>query len=355
MTSAPAATASSDAVLVSWVSVNHRAAPLLTALHDPASPLRGRTRRVYLCWRAAPPPDGERERAALGETCAQLRLALAAACPEVVELAWATTAAPTDHHAIRAFAEGALGRVLEENPGAETFIHLSPGTPAMHAVWLALSTTEGLRGRVELIQTADERGRAAGQPPVQRVHFDARREPSARRLASPGAERKNTALILGDVPRGSAEAFAFARAVKAPLTELLPRARAAGVLVVFVRHALPPEHARSGAFFEELELELPMRQEDVVVQRHRTSAFAGTELERVLRAQGVGRLAVAGVATSEMVAATCYDAADRGYLLTVLRDGCADPDPIVHDLFMDKVFAGLGHDVVACAEWLVRA
>lgn len=354
MTSAPAEK-ERDAVLVSWVSVNHRAAPLLTALHDPASPLRGRTRRVYLCWRAAPPPDGERERAALGETCAQLRLALAAACPEVVELAWTTTAAPTDHHAIRAFAEGALERVLEGNPGAEIFIHLSPGTPAMHAVWLALSTTEGLRGRVELIQTADERGRAAGQPPVQRVHFDARREPRARRLASPGAERKKTALILGDVPRGSAEAFPFARAVKAPLTELLPRARAAGVLVVFVRHALPPDRAELPPENGRGDgLELPVRQEDVVVHKPRTSAFAGTELERVLRAQGVEHLAVAGVATSAMVAATCYDAADRGYRLTVLRDGCADPDPIVHDLFMDKVFAGLGHDVVPCAQWPAR-
>jgi DNA-binding NtrC family response regulator len=41
----------------------------------------------------------------------------------------------------------------------------------MHAVWLVLGTTSFIDGPVTLIQTADERGRAAGQPPVQEVRF----------------------------------------------------------------------------------------------------------------------------------------------------------------------------------------
>ena len=61
--------------------------------------------------------------------------------------------------------------------------------------------------------------------------------------------------------------------------------------------------------------------------------------------------AAAGVATSAMVAATCYDAADRGYRVTVLRDGCADGDPTVHAFFMDKVFPGRAFEVVPCAGW----
>jgi len=92
--------------------------------------------------------------------------------------------------------------------------------------------------------------------------------------------------------------------------------------------------------------------EDVVVLKRRASAFAGTDLDLVLRAHAVEDIAVAGVATSAMVAATCYDAADRGYRITVLRDGCADSDPTVHELFMDKVFPGRGHDVVSCSKWL---
>lgn len=161
-----------DAVLVTWVSVNHRAAPIVTALSDAKSHLRARVRRVYLCWRDASQTDGDREREALRETVRQLHSEFDPSCPDIVKVPWKTSASPTDHAAIRTFAEGALRRVRDENPEADVVIHLSPGTPAMHAVWLALGTTGLIEGPVELIQTADERGRAAGQAPVQSVRFD---------------------------------------------------------------------------------------------------------------------------------------------------------------------------------------
>jgi nicotinamidase-related amidase len=177
-----------------------------------------------------------------------------------------------------------------------------------------------------------------------------------------------TALIIGDIQRGITGAYPFARQVVAPLTDLLPRARSAGVLVVFVRIAfrvnradLPPGNALVSSFFESgdlfhegkpgTEIDLPVQDEDVLVLKRRASAFAGTDLDLVLRAHTVDTIAVAGVATSAMVAATCYDAADRGYRVTVLRDGCADSDPTVHDFFMDKVFPGRAFDVVLCAGW----
>ncbi|HEY0468667.1 MAG TPA: isochorismatase family cysteine hydrolase [Polyangiaceae bacterium] len=180
------------------------------------------------------------------------------------------------------------------------------------------------------------------------------------------------ALIIGDIQRGITAAFPFAQQVIPPLTELLPRARAAGVLVVFVRIAfranradLPPGNPLFSAFFEAgdrfhegtagTEIDLPVQSEDVVVLKRRASAFAGTDLELVLRAHAVDTIAVAGVATSAMVAATCYDAADRGYRVSVLRDGCADSDSTVHDFFMDKVFPSRAHEVVSCANWLRRA
>jgi len=179
-----------------------------------------------------------------------------------------------------------------------------------------------------------------------------------------------TALIIGDLQRGITGAYPFARQILPALNELLPRARAAGVLVVFVRIAfranradLPPNNALLSTLFEAreifhegtagTEIDLPVQDEDVVVLKRRASAFAGTDLDLVLRAHAVDTIAVAGVATSAMVAATCYDAADRGYRVTVLRDGCADSDPSVHEFFMDKVFPSRAHDVVSCAKWLV--
>ncbi|QFZ19696.1 cysteine hydrolase family protein [Saccharothrix syringae] len=177
-----------------------------------------------------------------------------------------------------------------------------------------------------------------------------------------------TALIVGDLQRGITDNHPFAARVVPAVTDLLPRARAAGALVVFVRFAFRPNGADllpdnglhrsfydAGDAFHEgstgTGIALPVAEEDVVVLKRRASAFAGTDLDLVLRARGVGTLAVAGVATSAMVAATCYDAADRGYRVTVLRDGCADGDPAVHDFFVDTVFPSRGFEVVTCADW----
>jgi len=181
-----------------------------------------------------------------------------------------------------------------------------------------------------------------------------------------------TALIIGDLQRGITSAYPFARQVLPPLLDLIPRARSAGVLVVFVRIAfrtnradLPPGNPLFASFFEASDIfhegaagsviDLPIEEQDVVILKRRASAFAGTDLDLVLRVRAVDSIVVAGVATSAMVAATCYDAADRGYRVTVLRDGCADSDPAVHDFFMAKIFPGRGHDVVSCADWPLQA
>jgi nicotinamidase-related amidase len=77
---------------------------------------------------------------------------------------------------------------------------------------------------------------------------------------------------------------------------------------------------------------------DIVVTKKRVSAFAGSDLDMVLRAQGVRHLVLTGIATSGVVLSTLRQAADLDYALTVLRDGCADGDPEVHLILLDKVF-----------------
>lgn len=178
-----------------------------------------------------------------------------------------------------------------------------------------------------------------------------------------------TALIIGDIQRGITDAYPFARQVVSPLTGLLPRARTAGILIVFVRIAfrsnradLPPGSALYNSFFDAgdsfhegapgTKIDLPTTPDDVVVVKRRAGAFAGTDLDLVLRAHGVDAICIAGVATSAMVAATFYEAADLGYRITILRDGCADSDPAVHSFFMEMVFPSRGAEVVSCASWL---
>ena len=65
---------------------------------------------------------------------------------------------------------------------------------------------------------------------------------------------------------------------------------------------------------------------DIVVTKRRVSAFSGSDLEVVLRAQDISHLVLCGIATSGVVLSTLREAADKDYQLTVLADCCVDGD-----------------------------
>jgi nicotinamidase-related amidase len=68
------------------------------------------------------------------------------------------------------------------------------------------------------------------------------------------------------------------------------------------------------------------------------SAFAGTDLDMILRANGIETLVLAGIATSGVVLSTLRHAADADYKVVVAEDCCADRDPEVHRVLTEKVF-----------------
>jgi len=74
------------------------------------------------------------------------------------------------------------------------------------------------------------------------------------------------------------------------------------------------------------------------VVKHRVNAFFGTDLDMILRAQGRDTLILVGHATSGVILSTIRYAADADYRLVVVEDGCADRDPEVHTILMEKVF-----------------
>lgn len=162
-----------SAVLISWLSVRHGPQALKEALEEPASPLAGgRVSSLYLCWRDVAGPDGDEERGVLDTTVRTLETELHPICPRIEKLAWRTSRPPTDHAAIRPFAEEALRRARTENPDAHIYIHVSAGTPAMHAVWLVLGTTGFIDGKVTLIHGIEARYRERGASPVALVEFE---------------------------------------------------------------------------------------------------------------------------------------------------------------------------------------
>jgi nicotinamidase-related amidase len=78
---------------------------------------------------------------------------------------------------------------------------------------------------------------------------------------------------------------------------------------------------------------------DTVLYKNRVSAFAGSSLDLVLRAQGVENLVLMGIATSGIVLSTLRQAADMDYRCTVIKDACFDRDEEVHRVLTENVFA----------------
>jgi nicotinamidase-related amidase len=81
------------------------------------------------------------------------------------------------------------------------------------------------------------------------------------------------------------------------------------------------------------------REGEPIVVKHRVSPFVGTDLETLLRANGINTLVLAGVNTSGVVLSTVRQAFDLDYRLVVVRDCCADPDGEVHAMLLDIVIA----------------
>ena len=82
--------------------------------------------------------------------------------------------------------------------------------------------------------------------------------------------------------------------------------------------------------------------EDIVVTKHRVSAFAGTDLEMLLRAREIETLAMFGIATSGVVLSTLTDAFDLDYRVTVIGDCCADRDVELHNVLLRNFFPTRG-------------
>jgi len=89
---------------------------------------------------------------------------------------------------------------------------------------------------------------------------------------------------------------------------------------------------------------------EVVICKKRVSAFAGSDLEVVLRAYDLQHLVLTGIATSGVVLSTLREAADKDFKITVLADACADRDEEVHRVLTTKIFPRQA-EVMQVKEW----
>lgn len=135
-------------------------------------------------------------------------------------------------------------------------------------------------------------------------------------------------------------AFVKAHGVLEKANAAIGRARAKGIPVVFVRIGFSPNYAecpgtsplfgpvkdsgalRLGTWGTELHESLSQTGADLVITKHRVSAFYATPLEAILRGLGAQTLLLGGVATDFVVESTAREAHDRDYDVVVLEDLC---------------------------------
>lgn len=83
--------------------------------------------------------------------------------------------------------------------------------------------------------------------------------------------------------------------------------------------------------------ELAPQPGDFDIPKHRWSAFHGTALDLMLRAQGIDTVLIVGGSTHVGVASTVYAGRDMDYQMVVVADGCTGHEE-QRRFFLDSVF-----------------
>lgn len=177
-----------------------------------------------------------------------------------------------------------------------------------------------------------------------------------------------TALVVVDMQRDFCSAgYAFADqgiditmypAMVPRLARLLEGARAAGVRVIFIQMTRLPNsmiespaqlrftmrlhfetrgplkplrYTMDGSEGQQIIPELTPKPDEVIVRKYRSSGFWGTNLDMLLRSNGVKSLVVTGATTEGCVESTARDGLFNDYYVIIPEDCVASDDPKQHD------------------------
>jgi nicotinamidase-related amidase len=168
---------------------------------------------------------------------------------------------------------------------------------------------------------------------------------------------KKTALVVIDLQAGIV-ARQTAPYTPAEVIErsarLAKKLRAKGGTIVYVRvdmsnflnlpvdaplrdpNAPPPPPSAS-----ELVPEAGVQQGDVLITKRHWGAFAGTELEQVLKQRGVETVVLTGISTNAGVESTARQGTGLGLAFVVVEDACSSTDAESHQFAFEKTFPRL--------------
>jgi nicotinamidase-related amidase len=115
--------------------------------------------------------------------------------------------------------------------------------------------------------------------------------------------------------------------------KVLSKARQKGISVIYVEVRRGERTPETG-----IHPEITPQPGELVLTKRRVGPFSTTNLDEVLKKQGIETLVLMGISTSGCVLSTVRWAADIDYQLIVLSDCCADRDDEVQRVLMEKVF-----------------
>jgi nicotinamidase-related amidase len=173
-------------------------------------------------------------------------------------------------------------------------------------------------------------------------------------------DKGQTALLVMDLENdlvheeGAFKDFGFAKMVKdndvlGKVNTLLAAARRAPVKVIYISVKFRPGHPEAsphaglfqavvsanalveGTWGATIHDAVSPQEGEPVVTKRAVSAFAGSDLEKLLQTAGMTTLILSGVATNFVVEGTAREASDRGYNVVVVGDCCASVSQEAHD------------------------
>ncbi|HWD74582.1 MAG TPA: isochorismatase family cysteine hydrolase [Solirubrobacteraceae bacterium] len=200
---------------------------------------------------------------------------------------------------------------------------------------------------------------------------------------------RHTALVVVDMQRDfCTPGGAFDRlgvdismypAMVPRLVRLVDGARAAGVQVIYILMTVLPGRASDspaqirfnmrmhlaeadgaplsyttdGSEGQQLIPELVAGDGDLVIKKYRSSGFWGTNLDMLLRSNGIQTVVVAGCTTEGCVESTARDAMFNDYYVVIAEDCVASDDRVQHDasLLLMRHRFDIGNCEQILAEW----
>ncbi|QJD97098.1 cysteine hydrolase [Mucilaginibacter robiniae] len=179
-----------------------------------------------------------------------------------------------------------------------------------------------------------------------------------------------TALLIMDYQVGIADKLPTIDDLAKQANEAAEAARKAGLKVIYTKVGFQEGHpeisVNSMPFFQQVKEnnlftgeqsklipQIQVQLGDTVIDKKRFGSFAGSNLQLILQANGITQLVLAGIRTAGVVLSTLRFAADIDYKVTILSNCCADPDPEIHKVLMEKVFP-LQAEVVSSKDWAAK-